>query len=88
MRVLSTRTPADGLKRRRYEADDGTRVTTIEVPIEQWVAATRARSRAVPCASRPCAEQMLRDGNQPKVVAFLLNMDEGTVRRWKRELRS
>jgi len=33
MKCLSTRTRHDGMKVRRYELDDGSRITTIEIPV-------------------------------------------------------
>ena len=33
MRCLSTRTRPDGMKARRYELEDGTRITTLEIPV-------------------------------------------------------
>lgn len=36
MKCLETRKTPDGYKRRRYQLDDGTRQTTIEIPINLW----------------------------------------------------
>ena len=47
-RCLETRTTPDGFKTRRYEREDGTRFSTIEVPLPTWNgvnSAGRARDR-------------------------------------------
>jgi hypothetical protein len=48
MRCLETRPTGDGFRRRRYEADDGTRHTTIEVPMQLWREMVKASKPALP----------------------------------------
>lgn len=88
MKCLETRRTPEGFKRRRYQADDGTRVTTIEVPIEVWRASQREARRQSSQLRRPAALRLLRQGLTPAQVALELGISERTVIRLKDALRA
>ena len=87
MKCLETRRTPEGYRRRRYELDDGSRVTTIEVPIDMWVRHPRTARRAHVAACRPRAEQMLRAGSTIKAVAYDLDVPYASVRLWAAALK-
>lgn len=94
MKCLSTRRTPEGLKRRRYEQPDGTRHTTIEVPVTVWNALNRQGRAAdrLRQFTRVCARQSLRQavvgrtlaGWKPLAVAHDLGVPLRTVQRWGR----
>lgn len=87
MKCLETRRTAEGHRRRRYQLDDGSRVSTIEVPVDLWERHQRTVRAAAVSAARPRAEQMLRAGAPIKTVAYDLNLSYSTVRRWAAEIK-
>ena len=91
MKILETRTTADGFKRRRYETPAG-RITTIEVPIAVWNGINkqgRARDRAAQWtnarardAARMEALRLHRQGWRTIAVASAIGTPVRTVQRW------
>lgn len=97
MKCLETRRTPEGFRRRRYQRDDGVRLTTIEVPIEIWNAVKRtdvvvargaSRDRQLERQARKLrALALLRDGWKPEAVANELNFTTSAIQRWNRGLK-
>lgn len=99
-RVLETRTLGPGVKRRRYERSDGSRYTTVEVPLtvlrslggakrlEETVAAWHRgeQSRAVSKTRRARIETLLRQGVKPTAIAHEVGVSEQRVRQIRKSL--
>lgn len=85
-RCIETRRTQAGHRRRRYERDDGSRFTTIEVPIEEWARCQRVSARDRAMGVRPQAEALLAQGWKPEAVAFELGVSNTSARRWKQDL--
>lgn len=99
-RVLDTREVAPGMRRRRYERDDGTRYTTLEVPatvlrgvssvrqveeaLATWHRGEAARGLARKRQAR--AEALLRAGVKPTAVAHELGVSDARVRQWRKAM--
>lgn len=92
MKCLETRKTTEGFKRRRYQCEDGSRITTIEVPLSVWNsinkqgrgadrAAQWARERARE-ATRIKAVELVRSGWKPIAVASELGLAVRNVHRW------
>ena len=93
MKCLSTRTRHDGMKVRRYELDDGSRITTIEIPVTvirgvgmkkvQQQIATWQRGedkRAESRMRRERIESLLREKIKPLAIAYEVGVTEQRVR--------
>lgn len=92
MKCLETRKTPEGFKRRRYQRDDGLRVTTIEVPLSVWNSINRqgrgadraaqwnrARNRE---AIRARAVALVREGWKTIAVASELGLAVRSINRW------
>jgi transcriptional regulator NrdR family protein len=91
--VLETRTTAEGYKRRRYAGEEGTRYTTIEIPLSVWnginkqgrgsdraAAFDRERSRE---NARQTARALMGQGWKAIAVASHLGVPLRSVQRWR-----
>lgn len=87
MRCLSTRRTPEGFRRRRYELADGSRVSTIEVPVEMWARNPRTALQAHISSRQARGVQMLRSGAALKTVAYDLDVPYESVRRWAAALK-
>lgn len=101
-RVLETRTVAPGMRRRRYERANGTRYSTVEIPLTvlkrvssaaQIDAALAAwhrgeASRALAVERQVRAETLLRQGVKPTAIAHELGVSDQRVRQWRAALRA
>lgn len=92
MKCLATRLTSEGHKRRRYQRDDGTRMSTIEIPLalykafdrqgrrknraEQWL---RAQGRET---LRGRARMLVLEGWRTIAIASELKVPVRTVQRW------
>lgn len=99
-RVLETREVSPGMRRRRYERADGSRFTTIEVPITvlrtvasgHRVDATLAAwhrgeaARGLARERRVRAEELLRQGVKPTAIAHELGVSDQRVRQWRKAM--
>lgn len=100
MKCLETRTTPEGFKRRRYQSAAGVRHTTIEVPVELWVAvnatsttrARAARERAAQAQRKLERESTRRQvlmlaghGEKGHRIAQRLGVPQRTVYRWMKE---
>lgn len=99
-RVLETREVVPGVKRRRYARSDGSRFTTIEVPLtvlrslggskrfDAIVAAWRRgeQQREEARARRARIEELLRDGVKPTAVAHDVGVSDQWVRRVRKAM--
>lgn len=93
-RVLETREVVPGVKRRRYARSDGSRFTTIEVPLtvlrslgsakrfDDTVATWRRgeQQRDAARARRTRIEELLREGVKPTAVAHEVGVSDQWVR--------
>lgn len=77
---LQTRTTPEGFKRRRYVAADGTRRTTIEVPIELWEPLDRTPERWAEVKAEALAR--VAAGEARKTVAGALSVSYRSIQRW------
>lgn len=98
MKVLETRTRPDGIKRRRYQAEDGTTMTTYELPATVvrgigWTAIERRialynrgeEQRRKWDEVRGAICRYMSQGWKPTAVAHELGVTENHVRRtWKK----
>lgn len=94
MKCLSTRVSPSGLKRRRYERDDGSRFSTVEVPAEVWDSLNReGRGRdRIAAKARVNARQALKElvrmdaarGVKAIASAHELGVPVRTVQRWRK----
>lgn len=99
MKCLSTRTRADGMKARRYELDDGRRITTIEIPVtvikgvgmkkvqqqfETWQRGERQRSESR--VRRERIEELLRENVKPTAIAHEVGCTDQRVRQIRKEM--
>ena len=95
MKCLETRTRADGIKSRRYELEDGRRMTTLELPVtviksiglkrvqefmETWQRGEMQRSR------RQRIEELLRERVKPLAIADEVGVTETRVRQIRKEM--
>lgn len=99
MKCLETRTDSHGLKRRRYLRADGTRVTTVEVPLSalRGVGMARVRDavatwrrgeerRAKASALRTAViERLQQPRAKPTAIADELGCTEARVRQIRQE---
>lgn len=79
-RCLSTRATPEGFKRRRYAAADGTRLTTIEVPLELWEPLDRTPERWAAVKAQALA--LVAAGEARKTVASALSVSYRSIQRW------
>lgn len=95
MKCLETRTRADGIKSRRYELDDGRRMTTFELPasvikaigvkkvqelMQTWQRGEASRAR------RQKIMEMLEQGIKPTAIAYELGCTDQRVRQIRKEI--
>lgn len=98
-RVLETRTVARDVKRRRYERKDGSRFTTVEVPLTVLTGIGMRRvqeaiqryergeaKRATARARLARAESLLRDGVKPTAIAHELGVSDARVRQIRKAM--
>ena len=94
IKCLETRVTPDGIKRRRYEHPDGTRMSTVEIPLSLWVAVC-ARDRAFAtkdewfrrqkqAAKQKQALQLSAAGQKDGAIALQIGVSRRTVSRWTR----
>jgi hypothetical protein len=99
MRCLQTRLRADGIRTRRYELDDGRRITTLELPAtvlkgvgmkklqEQMATWQRGeKRRAETHARRQRIEELLRERVKPTAIAHEVGCTEERVRQIRKEM--
>lgn len=99
MKCLETRTRPDGIKARRYQLDDGRRITTFELPatvikgiglkrvqefMEIWQRGEKARSQAH--SRRQRIEAMLAKNIKPTAIAHEVGVTEERVRQIRKEM--
>lgn len=95
MKCLETRTRADGIRSRRYELDDGRRMTTFELPASvikaigvkrvQELMQTWQRGEATR-ARRQKIVEMLEQGIKPTAIAHELGCTDQRVRQIRKEI--
>lgn len=94
IKCLETRVTPDGIKRRRYEHPDGTRMSTVEVPLQLW-ASVCAGGRAAGAkaawfrkqemaAKQKQALQLSAAGQNDGAIALQIGVSRRTVSRWTR----
>lgn len=99
MKCLETRLRADGIRARRYELDDGRRITTFELPAtvlkgvgmkrlrEQMTVWQRGeRQRTEIHARRQRIEELLREKVKPTAIAHEVGVTEERVRQIRKEM--
>lgn len=99
MKCLETRTRADGIKARRYELDDGRRITMFEVPatiikalgqkkVQELMAIWKRgeRQRTQTHARRRRIEELLREKVKPTAIAHEVGCTDERVRQIRREM--
>jgi hypothetical protein len=99
MKCLSTRTRPDGMKARRYELEDGTRITTLEIPVtvikgvgmkkmQQQMATWQRgeKQRTETHARRKRIEELLRERIKPLAIAHEVGVTETRVRQIRKEM--
>lgn len=99
MKCLETRARANGIKSRRYELDDGRRLTTYEVPASVLKSIGMGRvmqelrkwergevQRAKTHARREQVVAMLKDGIKPLAIAHEVGVTEARVRQIRQEI--
>lgn len=99
MKCLETRLRADGIRARRYELDDGRRITTFELPAtvlkgvgmkrlrEQMTVWQRGeRQRTETQARRRRIEELLREKVKPTAIAHEVGVTEERVRQIRKEM--
>lgn len=99
MKCLETRTGPDGLKRRRYRQNDGTRLTTVEVPLSvlrsigmtrvrqataTWQRGEERRARAAELRAT-VIERLQQPRAKPTAIAHELGCTEARVRQIRQE---
>lgn len=99
MKILETRTRADGMRARRYELPDGRRLTTFELPasvikalgqarvreyLEAWSRGERRRAQAH--ARRMRIEELLRERVKPLAIAHEVGVSDQRVRQIRKEM--
>lgn len=99
MKCLETRTRPDGIKARRYQLDDGRRITTFELPatvikgiglkrvqefMEIWQRGEKARSDSH--SRRQRIEAMLAENIKPTAIAHEVGVTEERVRQIRKEM--
>lgn len=99
MRCLETRTDDLGIRRRRYERDDGTRLTTMEVPatvlkamgmtrvreqMKTWHRGEQRRSKAAGLREAVIA-RLLQPRAKPTAIAQELGVTEQRVRQIRQQ---
>lgn len=99
MKCLETRTRADGIKARRYELEDGRRITTLELPatvikamglkrvqefMEIWQRGEKQRTDSL--ARRQRIEEMLAENIKPTAIAHEVGVTEARVRQIRKEI--
>ena len=99
MKCLETRTRKDGIKSRRYELDDGRRMTTFELPAsviralgikrvqeyyEIWQRGEK--QRAASNSRRQRIVEMLAQNIKPTAIAHEVGVTEQRVRQIRREI--
>jgi hypothetical protein len=99
MKCLETRTRADGIKSRRYQLEDGRRITMLEVPatvlkaigmsrvqeaMAIWQRGEQQRSQSHERRLR--IEQMLDEGIKPTAIAFEVGVTDQRVRQIRKEM--
>lgn len=100
VRLLETRRVARNVKRRRYEREDGTRFTTLEVPVTVLGAFGRKRvdeavgrwergevKRETASKRKARAQELLRQGVKVAAIAHELGVSEARARQWREEVR-
>ena len=100
MKCLETRTRSDGIKSRRYQLDDGRRITMLEVPatvlkalgmrkaqeaMAIWQRGEQQRSQSHERRQR--IEQMLDEGIKPTAIAFEVGCTDQRVRQIRKEMK-
>lgn len=99
MKCLETRTRPDGIKSRRYQLEDGRRITMLEVPatvlkaigmskvqeaMQIWQRGEKQRSKSH--ARRQRIEEMLAQGTKPTAIAVEVGCTEARVRQIRVEM--
>ena len=99
MKCLETRTRADGIRSRRYELDDGRRITMLEVPatvlkavgigkvrqaMEIWQRGETQRTESH--ARRKRIVELLGQDVKPAAIAHEVGVTETRVRQIRKEL--
>jgi hypothetical protein len=99
MKCLETRTRTDGIKSRRYEREDGRRITTFELPVtvlkgigmkrvqelmEIWRRGELQRTETH--ARRQRIEELLREGVKPTAIAHEVGCTDQRVRQIRKEM--
>jgi protein-disulfide isomerase-like protein with CxxC motif len=99
MKCLETRLRADGFRTRRYELEDGRRITTLELPAtvlkgvgmkklqQQMVIWQRGeKQRTETHARRQRIEELLREKVKPTAIAHEVGCTEERVRQIRKEM--
>lgn len=99
MKCLETRTRADGIRSRRYELEDGRRITMLELPatvlkgigmkrvqefMEIWQRGERQRTESQ--ARRQRIVEMLAENIKPTAIAHEVGVTETRVRQIRKEI--
>lgn len=99
MKCLETRTRPDGIKSRRYQLDDGRRITTFELPatvikgiglkrvqefMEIWQRGEQQRSESHDRRQR--IVEMLQQGIKPTAIAHEVGVTDQRVRQIRKEM--
>ena len=91
-RCIESRVQKDGFRVRRYERPDGTRYSTIEVPLRVWESvstkkrvASSARA-AERIAKRERAQELIRRGFSVAEVCRMLDAPLTTVYSWRDQM--
>jgi hypothetical protein len=99
MKCLETRTRADGMKSRRYELDDGRRITMLELPasvikaiglkrvqqcMETWQRGEKQRTESH--SRRQRIEELLRENVKPTAIAHEVGCTDQRVRQIRKEM--
>lgn len=99
MKCLETRTRKDGIKSRRYQLEDGRRITTFELPatvikgiglkrvqefMEIWQRGEKARSESH--SRRQRIEEMLAENIKPTAIAHEVGVTDQRVRQIRKEM--
>lgn len=99
MKCLETRTRSDGIRTRRYELDDGRRITMLEVPatVLKALGMTKAqeamaiwqrgeKQRAETHARRKRVVELLDQNVKPTAIAHEVGCTEQRVRQIRKEI--
>lgn len=99
MKCLETRMRADGIRTRRYELDDGRRMTTFELPatvikgigikrvqefMQIWQRGEKARAETK--TRRERIVELLDQKIKPTAIAFEVGVTEARVRQIRKEI--